>query len=150
MNLIIEYSIQFPEKANEFVLQKGLDEKEILEGILTLNYIENPINLSPLKERIDHLTKILEQHGKNNLKHFRVSDMARKVRMESQYNAFFKFYSKYVHPSSWLIFATEEEKANTALKNTFLLTAQYYSSRILKICQDWEKTREQTATPDRS
>ena len=141
MNLIIEYSIQFPEKAKEFALQKGSGEKEILEGILTLNYAESRDSIVPLQGRIDHLEGVPKKYGKNNLKYFTVAEMARKVGMEDEYNAFFKLYSKYVHPSAWLIFAAEEEKANITYKNTFLLQAQYYSSRILKICEDWQKLK---------
>ncbi len=140
MNLILEYSIHYPEKAKEFVLQKGSDEKEILEGILTLNSNDILVSIVPLRERIGHLESILKKYGKSNIKHFTVAEMARKVGMENDYNAFFKLYSKYVHPTAWLIFAEDEEKASMVHKNTFLLQAQYYSSRILKICEDLEKT----------
>jgi hypothetical protein len=139
MNLIMEYSIQYPEKAKEFALQKGSDEKDILEGLLMLNVSNSEINVTSISYRISHLDSILSKHRKNNLKHFTVKEMAFRVGMEEDYKAFFKFYSKYVHPTAWLIFATEEEKANVDYNNIFLIQAQYYSSRILKICEDWQK-----------
>jgi len=139
MNLIIEYSMQYPEKAKKFALQKGSDEKEILEGILTLSSTKSRDSIAPLEERIGHLEGVLRKYGEETLKHFPVAEMARKVGMEDEYNAFFKLYSKYVHPTAWLIFAREDEKANIVYKNTFLRQAQYYSSRILKICEDWER-----------
>ncbi len=139
MNLIIEYSLKFPDKAKDFGLQKGSDEKEILEGVLSLDAGGSRDNVITLQERISHINNVLKKYGKNDSKHFPVKGMADQVGMEDDYNAFFKLYSKYVHPTSWLIFATEEEKANETYKNTFLIQAQYYSSRILKICEDYKK-----------
>ena len=139
MNLIIEYSMKFPDKAKDFVLQKGSDEKDILEGMKLLYSGGSRDNIITLQERIDHINQTLKKHGKNNSKHFSIKHMADKVDMEDDYNAFFKLYSKYVHPTSWLIFATEEEKATETYKNTFRIQAQYYSSRILKICEDYKK-----------
>lgn len=136
MNLLIEYSIRFPEKAKEFCLQKGSDEIEILEGISKLS---STINTNSVRERIDHLQEAIRKHGSDTIKHFTVADMAGKVGMKEEYDAFFKFYSKYVHPSAWLIFASEEEKANSNYRNIFLYQAQYYSARILKICEDWAR-----------
>lgn len=140
MNLIMEYSIRFPEKAKDFVLQKGSDEVEILQGTLTLSPTDSHKSIVPIKERISHLQGVLKKHGKTGLKHFTVAEMARAVGMKDEYDAFFKLYSKYVHPSAWLIFAAQEEKSSMVYRNIFLLQAQYYASRILKICEDWGKT----------
>jgi len=137
MNLIVEYSLKYPEKAKEFGLQKGSDEKEILERILSLQGNNELLNTKPLEERIKHISKMLIKHGKENPKHFHVKTMATAVGMEEEYTAFFKLYSKYVHPSAWLIFSSENEKSNETYKNTFLIQAQFYSSRILKICEDY-------------
>lgn len=139
MNLIIEYSLKFPDKAKDFALQKGTDEKDILEGILLLDSGGSRDNVIALQERINHINKALKKYGKNDSKYFGVKDMASRVGMTDEYNAFFKLYSKYVHPTSWLIFATEEEKASEIYKNVFLIQAQYYGSRILKICEDYQK-----------
>lgn len=140
MNLIMEYSIQFPEKAKEFALQKGSDEIEILQGTLKLSSSNSNESAILVEERISHLQGVLKKHGKIGIKHFTVAEMARSVGMKDEYDAFFKLYSKYVHPSAWLIFATQEEKSSMVYRNIFLLQAQYYASRILKICEDWGKT----------
>jgi len=62
---------------------------------------------------------------------------------------FMRIFTKTV-PSAWLIFTPEKEKANTTFKNIFLLTSQLYGSRILKICENWQKICcEEAAPPDR-
>ncbi len=99
MNLIIEYSLKFPDKAKDFGLQKGSDEKEILEGVLSLDAGGSRDNVITLQERISHINNVLKKYGKNDSKHFPVKGMADQVGMEDDYNAFFKLYSKYVHPT---------------------------------------------------
>ncbi|MGH7492959.1 MAG: DUF5677 domain-containing protein [bacterium] len=62
----------------------------------------------------------------------RLSELAKKVDMEKEYKAFFKLYSKYVHPSSWIIIGAEEEINGSMYRDTFLLQLQVYASMILQ------------------
>lgn len=138
--LISVYIVTDPLKAKEFLVQKASDELEINEGILSLKNVNTKKEtLKPIHDRIEHIKTTMKNHGLIQSKHWTVSMLANQTGNKDEYDAFFKLYSKYVHPSSWLINGKTNEFDNLTYKNIFLIQAQYYADCILKIASDYKK-----------
>jgi hypothetical protein len=128
--LLCEYLLSDPPKAKEFIAQKASDELRINEGF-------NDLNLQPVIERNEHIRRALAKHSLPEARYWSVPFLVEKTHNETEYDAFFKLYSKYVHPSAWLVLAAPDEADKPELRNVFLVQAQYYGARILKLTQDF-------------
>lgn len=138
--LISVYITSDPEKAKEFLVQKASDELEIYEGILTLNRLsQTKSNETPILERMEHIRKTMKMHNLVQAGHWTVGMLGKKTDNKEEYDAFFKLYSKYVHPSSWLINSQLNEVDNSVFRNVFLLQSQLYCSYILNVTSDYKK-----------
>ena len=62
--------------------------------------------------------------------------LAKLVGCEAEYTAMFKFMSKYVHPSSWLINKPVEETQSDTYRNILVIHAQLYAA------DSYERVRE--------
>lgn len=137
--LISVYITSEPERAKEFLLQKANDELEIFEGILTLNKFANTkTNANPIRERMDFINNTLDEYNLIARSHWTVGMLAKKTGNKEEYDAFFKLYSKYVHPSSWLINAQVNDSDNPVLRNVFLLQSQFYTTYLLKVASSYK------------
>lgn len=70
--------------------------------------------------------------------HWTVGMLAKKTGNKEEYDAFFRLYSKYVHPSSWLINAQVNDSDNPVLRNVFLLQSQFYTTYLLKVASNYK------------
>ena len=134
--LVGEYIFLEPLKAKDFVAQKASDELQIYEGFLGISGdLADPIK-RPILERIGHIRRTLAKHGLREVSPWSVSFLAKQTHNEADYKAFFKLYSKYVHPSAWLVFARPDEIDTLVFHNVFLIKAQSYGAFILKRAQE--------------
>ena len=137
--LLIAYIISEPSKAKEYLSQKAYDELEISEGFLSLttaNTSETSIKL--IRDRMDYVKELMKKHELTPSKSWHVSSLAEKTNNKLEYKAFFKLYSKYVHPSSWIVNSHDNEYNNPVFKNIFLLQGQLYASRIIKLISKYQ------------
>lgn len=141
--LLIEYLIQNPNAANNFISQKATDEIEIYEGMLSINTDMPSLLIQPMLDRIQHIERTLEKHSFKKTKPWTTSWLASQTKNENEYKAFFKLYSKYVHPSSWIVLSVQNEIDTTTYRNVFLIQSQYYASRIHKLARDYCKVHNQ-------
>lgn len=65
-----------------------------------------------------------------------INRLAKLVGCEAEYTAMFKFMSKYVHPSSWLINKPVEETQSDTYRNILVIHAQLYAA------DSYERVRE--------
>lgn len=131
--LILCYVLSDLKKAEEFVLQKGLDEKQIYEGVIETSDedTKKSHHIKFLQSRIDDINKGTAKHvNPDDLKLWRVDKLAKVLQMEDEYKGFFKLYSKYVHPSSWIIFGIPSETARKDFNDTFIIKTQQYAAMI--------------------
>lgn len=132
--LLIAYIIENPARAKEFISQKAFDEKEINEGFLSLP-TTNTADASKkmLQDRIDNVNELMKNHRLTPSKHWTVRDLAVKTGNKEEFDGFFKLYSKYVHPSAWMVNSHEEEYDNPVFKNIFFSQGQIFTRRIVKL-----------------
>jgi hypothetical protein len=136
--LLIAYIINEPTKAKEFLSQKAYDELEINEGFLSLRTANtSETNIKLIRDRMDYIKELMKKHELTPSKNWNVSFLAEQTNNKLEYKAFFKLYSKYVHPSSWIVNNRDNEYNNPVFRNIFLLQGQLYANRIIKLISDY-------------
>lgn len=132
--LMIAYIIGDPSKAKEFLSQKAYDELQINEGFLSITTANtSETTIRTIQDRMEYIKEFMEKNKLTPSKSWNVSDLAKKTNNETEYKAFFKLYSKYVHPSSWIVNSRDNEYNNPVFKNIFILQGQHYASCITKL-----------------
>ena len=127
LNLLVRYVLQSEGHLHHFAGQCGKDEVQILEGVLVLS--ENALNPEAkfLQDRIKEVKKTAARHDLELKNPISVFDLAKAVGVTTEYKAFFKLYSKYVHPSSWIVNGASERIHADEFRNIFLIQAQLYA-----------------------
>ena len=140
--LMASYITSNPEKAKEFFVQKATDELEIYEGLLSLNKINNTkTDEAPIRQRMEKIRTVIKKHDLIEGSYWTVGMLAKQTGNREEYDAFFKLYSKYVHPTSWLINGQRNEYDSPTYRNIFWLQSQYYASCLLKLASDHKLTK---------
>ena len=136
--LITAYIINDSSKAQEFISQKAYEELEINEGFLSIT-TENTseTNIKSIRDRMEYINEIMKKSELTPSKNWNVNYLAKQTNNELEYKAFFKLYSKYVHPSSWIMNSHKHEYDNPVFKNIFILQGQHYTSCITKLISDY-------------
>jgi hypothetical protein len=140
--LLIAYIIKDPSKAKEFFSQKASEELEINEGFLSLKTAKtSETSINAIQARIKFIKEIMKKHELTSSRHWTVSHLAHQTNNKLEYQAFFKLYSKYVHPSSWIVNSRNNEYDNPVFRNIFLLQGQHYASCIIKLISDYQNEK---------
>lgn len=121
--LLLNHVAAAPGNASAFAAQKGGDERTILDGLISLAERGTP-DTKLLEARSKHLSAVLSKHGLERASPWRMDVVAQEVGMRSEYDAFYKLYSKYVHPSSWSILSDPDEYEAPEHWQIFLLQGQ--------------------------
>jgi hypothetical protein len=59
--------------------------------------------------------------------------MAEKVNMTVEYDGFYKFYSKYIHPSAWIINKPIEELERPGYREILVRQSIIYATEVAKL-----------------
>jgi hypothetical protein len=136
--LLIAYIIGKPSKAKEYISQKAYDDLQINEGFLSLKTANtSETSIKQIRDRMDYIKELMKEHELTPSKNWNVSHLAEKTNNKLEYEAFFKLYSKYVHPSSWIVNSHDNEYDNPVFRNIFLLQGQLYAKRIIKLISEY-------------
>ncbi len=136
--LLTAYIIKNPSKAEEFIGQKAHEELEINEGFLSLTTANTPKTIiNEIQVRMDHIRDLMKNHGLTPSKNWNVNYLAEQTNNRLEYKAFFKLYSKYVHPSSWIVNSVQDDYGNPVFKSIFFFQGQHYASCITKIVSQY-------------
>lgn len=125
LNLIIRFILISNENLQRWMGEMAGDEKDILQGVLGLSDGSSKSLEAPLQDRIAAIDGLLKRHGLQAYKPLNTRQLAESVNLVSEYLAFFKLYSKYVHPSSWLLNAAPSRREEW--KGVFAMQAQLYA-----------------------
>lgn len=136
--LLTAYIISNPSKSKEFISQKAHEELEINEGFLSITTTKtSEESIKSIQDRMEYIKEIVKMHELTPSKNWNVSNLAKQTNNELEYKAFFKLYSKYVHPSSWIMNSPNYEYDNPVFKNIFILQGQHYTSCITKLISEY-------------
>jgi hypothetical protein len=137
--LLIAYVIDEPSRAKEFISQKAFEELEINEGFLSLKTkTTSETSLKMIHDRMDYIKKLMKSAELTPSKHWNVSYLALQTNNKLEYDAFFKLYSKYVHPSSWIVNSHNFEYDNPVFKNIFYSQGHIFTKRIVKLLNKYQ------------
>jgi len=136
--LLIAFILSDPSKAKEFTGQKASDELEISEGFLSITKPgTQDASIKLIRDRMSSVKELMGQYEIPSKKHWLVSFLAKQTNNKVEYEAFFKLYSKYVHPSSWIVNSLPEDYDNPVFRNIFLLQGQHYASCTQKLVAEY-------------
>jgi len=137
--LLTVYIIDDPSKAKEFISQKAFDELEINDGFLFLTTTNTSAEaIKMIQDRNDYINKLTKNFGLTPSRHWTVRHLALQTDNKIEYDAFFKLYSKYVHPSSWIVNSHDYEYENPVFKNIFFSQGQIFTKRIVKLISKYQ------------
>jgi hypothetical protein len=110
------------------------DQIQIYEGMLKLPGPANSKNL--IREEIQRISKVATERGlKPGGGLAQPGDLARELGELEDYAAFYKLYSKLVHPSSWSV--NSPTAVETPMyRQTLVANAQIYGWRLLRAVED--------------
>lgn len=124
--LILRNILSNSDYAETFIAQKIEDEATILSGIRTLAPPDADYSWL-LDQRVKKLKSTLAKYGFEKVKPDLISGLAGRVEMGKEYEAFYKLYSKYVHPSAWFLLSDHDEFNNETIWEAFILNSQKYA-----------------------
>ena len=143
--LLTAYIISNPSKGKEFISQKANEELEINEGFLSITTEKtSEASIKSIRNRMEYIEEIIKTHELTPSKNWNVNFLAKQTNNELEYRAFFKLYSKYVHPSSWIMNSPRDEYDNPIFKNIFILQGQHYASCITKLISEYQEKKNIT------
>lgn len=137
--LLVAFITNDPKKGKEFLSQKAFDELEINEGFLSLATDTSKESIRVIQERMDYIKLLMKKNNFNPSKYWTVNYLAQKTNNKEEYDAFFKLYSKYVHPSSWIVNNDNNEYDNPVFRNIFFSQGHIFSNRIIKLISKYQK-----------
>lgn len=137
--LLVAYVIDNPSRAKEFISQKAFDELEINEGFLSLTTATtSQTSVKMIQDRMDYIKKLMKSAELTPSRHWNVSHLALQTNNKIEYDAFFKLYSKFVHPSSWLVNSHDYEYDNPVFKDIFFSQGQIFTKRVVKLIYKYQ------------
>lgn len=137
--LLVDFILKYPSKAKVFISQKPYEELEINEGFLSLkteNTSETAIKM--IHDRIDYIKKLTKDYDLTPRRRWSVSHLALETNNKLEYDAFFKLYSKYVHPSAWIMNSHDYEYDNPVFRQIFISQGQFYADHIVKSIKKYQ------------
>jgi hypothetical protein len=134
LDLLVRFVLKSEENMLRFLGERARDEIEILEGLISLGEDQSSRNVAILRARVDDLKRIAQKHKIRPEKHRTTRDLADAAGLRHVYDALFKLYSKYVHPSSWLVNASRQ--MIDEYKDAFVLEAQRYALDTLHMVSE--------------
>ncbi len=132
LNIITRYVLMSEENLKRFGSEFVVDKKQILQGLLTLGEDSSREAVQTLEKEIARIEEIAKKHNRAPQKSEFIKDKAREVGLSEDYEALYKLFSKYVHPSSYTINATPEEIHSNEVRNIFLIYSQIYADDMFQ------------------
>jgi hypothetical protein len=130
IHLTLRKVLQSEEFLNQWLGQFFNDDREIIAGFQELRD-RYPTPVNELHDRQQEgLKQVCDNLGIEMSRPWRVPELARSVGREVEYRMFYKFLSKYVHPTSWLINANLDRTNSDLYRNMLVGLTQILAGRI--------------------
>lgn len=142
LNLLVRFVLLNAENAERFLSEAAMDEQQVLEGFLSFSSSTSELEHRTVARRIAQIGELAANHEVKLLKPIQTAKLAELVGCSGEYIGMFKFMSKYVHPSSWLVNKPLSETESDIYWNLLVMHAQLYA---MDSC---ERTRKALKIPD--
>lgn len=124
LNFILRCVLKSPEDANEWIVERGFDEREMLERFIE-GKAGNAVDV--LRARIHTIEEAAKMTGMALKKPLHVSERAKMAGLAEEYRVEYKFYSKLTHPTSLMVNAPWEEIQSSEYQSLLLMNGQKYA-----------------------
>ncbi len=142
LNLLVRFVLLNEENAGRFLAEAAMDEQQILEGFLSISNSTSKEEYGIIERRIAEIDELAAIRGIKLLKPIQTSKLAEIVGCADEYVGMFKFMSKYVHPSSWLVNKPVIQTDNYFYWDILVVHAQLYAM------DSYERTRKALKIPE--
>lgn len=136
--LLVAYITSEPNRGKEFLSQKAFDELEINEGFLGLGTPASEASIRAIRERMAHIKTLMQENKLKPSRYWTVNYLAEETNNKVEYDAFFKLYSKYIHPSSWIVNSFSNEYDNPVFRNIFFSQGHIFANCIIKLISNYQ------------
>ncbi len=136
LNIITRYVLMSEENLKRFGGEFVVDKTQILRGLLLFSKDSSKETVEALEKEIARIKTIAEKHALPIQKSELIRDRAKRVGLSEEYDALYKLFSKYVHPSSYTINASSEEVHSNEVRNIFLIYSQIYAGDMFQRIKD--------------
>jgi hypothetical protein len=141
-DLRAEHIIASTDNLSQWESEALADGIDVIDGFLRLHLDAPNVNIRSFEDARIRLVELASKHTlKHNTRYLSVSDLAKAVGRKDDYDAFFKIYSKLLHPSSYFVNGLVDAWGGF-LRDTLVATLQ--GSAIALI----ERTRSALEIPD--
>lgn len=137
LNLVVRHICRSSENMNRWLGQFAGDEKQIIQGFLTLSADSKLPERQHLQDRLDTIDSISAKHRIQPSRPFNIKSLAEQEHLEDEYIGLYKLFSKYVHPSSWLVNSSTDSVQSKEYINIFLIYSQLHSGDSYSRVNDW-------------
>jgi len=148
-NIRVRLATTDPAYLMKFQLEFVGDEQSLINAFIKL---ADPSTNSParatLDKRLQEIEAVLNRRGLVSVNRPpNVSDNAKSAGVLSEYDSMYRFYSKYVHASGWLVLATDERRDSDDHRKILQVMTQVYAVDTLsRISKAYEQMRVRLAS----
>jgi hypothetical protein len=138
LHLRTRHVLQSEENLKKWIAETSIDTIEFLQGILTLGEPKEAADL--LNFEVERQRSLAQKHNLDlAARPISAGALARAVGRQVEHDAFFKLFSKLVHPSALLVNGTAEKSYGFAIRNTLVIHLQLFAHDMLgRIVKDLE------------
>ena len=135
LNLRVRYLLADPVNVNLFRAEMISDQIKLLGALAKLVDHSNVEGRATIQRRIDFRRQQLEKNHLEEMKQMMAADLAKQVGATDEHDRFYKLYSKYVHPSAYLVNSGQDffELCDRHSRKMLLLNAQLYARDTLEL-----------------
>lgn len=126
------------------------DEKDVVEGFLTLAAKLPQQECARLEERLERIRETSARLRLEMRRPWAMRSLARGTDREREYDTFYKFFSKFVHPSSRLVNGRGERTGAAGYRNLIVGLAQVLARRICGLLFEEYRLEESDVVQGRS
>ena len=130
IELTLRYLLQNEAHLNQWLGQMANDEREIVEGFLMLQDKMTPEDVARSNARLKTLEDTCSRLGFERRTPWTMRQLSRSSKRTREYDTFYKFYSMFVHPSSWLVNGQSVQVQSVSYKSLLVSLAQVIARRV--------------------
>jgi hypothetical protein len=126
LNLCVRLLTNDPSQIQSLSVERVFDEIDMLNGLMKLAEEGNPA-VAGIEQRLQVLLEFVDKWKLKKPARAHVATMAKLAHVPDEHDALYRFYSKYVHGSAWLVNASDEERDGEAFRKVFQVQTQKYA-----------------------
>lgn len=130
--LMLEYTVRHAPKLDpkQVVLEMMQDRLDVIDGAISL-FGEHPTLREELEGSKLSIISKLANGGSKPARTPRVSQLAQLVGAKSEYAGLYKLYSKYTHPSAYLLYSSKSGEEAAASMSVFRYRSYVYAHQAI-------------------